>query len=291
MERVGFIGLGLMGSPMAANIARAGYPLTVYNRTAAKIEPLRELGAKAAASPKAVAESSQVVVTMLSDAAGVEEVALGSQGLVEGGKPGSVLIDMSTVSPEQSRRLAARLAGHGWKMLDAPVFGSTGPAKEGTLGILVGGEQGLFEAQRSLLGTMGKHLFYFGPQGSGNVAKLCFNLMVAAQVASLAEAMELAAKGGLNLGLLGQAIGASPVASKLVERKIGNMVGNDFSPAFPLRHMHKDLGLMVGTAHSLGAVLPVTASVHQLFSAARARGHGDEDFSAVFRQLAEMAGL
>jgi len=138
---------------------------------------------------------------------------------------------------------------------------------------------------------MGKHLFHFGPQGSGNVAKLCFNLMVAAQVASLAEAMELAAKGGLDLELVGQAILASPVASKLVERKIGPIVGNDFSPAFPLKHMHKDLGLMVGTAHSLGAVLPVTASVHQLFAAAKARGHGDEDFAAVFCQLAEMAGL
>ncbi len=291
MQRVGFVGLGQMGAPMAANIARAGYPLTVYNRTPDKAEPLVALGAKAAASPRELAQASQVIVTMLTDASAVEGVLTGPDGMLAGGQPGTVLIDMSTVAPEQSRRISAHVGVHGWLMLDAPVFGSTGPAKDGSLGILVGGDEEVFEAQRALLEKMGEHLFYFGPQGSGATAKLCFNLMVASQVAGLAEAMCLADKGGLELGQLGQAILASPVASLLVQRKIGNMVAQDFPAAFPLKHMHKDLGLMVGTAHTLGAALPVTASIHQLFTAARARGYGEEDFAAVFRVLADMAGL
>jgi 3-hydroxyisobutyrate dehydrogenase len=291
MQRIGFIGLGLMGHPMAANVAKAGYPLTVYNRTPAKAEGLIAAGARVAGSPSEVAEASQVVITMLTDAAAVEAVLSGPTGLLAGGQPGSVLIDMSTVAPEQSRRIAAGLAAQGWMMLDAPVFGSTGPATEGTLGILVGGDEGIFEAQRGLLETMGKHVFYFGPQGSGATAKLAFNLMVAAQVASLAEAMVLAAKGGLDLALMAKAICASPVASMLVQRKVGSMVANDFPAAFPLRHMHKDLGLMVGTSHAIGAPMPATASIHQLYTAARARGLGEEDFAAIFRLLVEMAGM
>lgn len=291
MQRVGFIGLGLMGGPMAANVARSGYPLTVYNRTASKASPLRSLGATVAASPREVAQVSQVVITMLADAAAVQEVLQGADGLLAGGRPGTVLIDMSTVSPAQSRRLASLVAGHGWKMLDAPVFGSTGPAKEGTLGILVGGEQDVFEAQREILARMGKYIYHFGPNGSGAAAKLCFNLMVAAQMASLAEAMTLGAKSGLDLALLGEAVLASPVASVLVQRKVPLVVSGQFPPAFPLKHMHKDLGLMIDSGHEIMAPLPVTAEVHELFTAARACGHADEDFAAVFLQLMKVAGL
>lgn len=290
MQRAGFIGLGLMGGPMAANVARGGYALTVYNRSPEKCRPLEELGAKAAASPREVAETSPVIVTMLADAAAVEAVLRGPQGLLAGGRPGTVLIDMSTVSPSQTRRLAAEVAEHGWKMLDAPVFGSTGPAKEGSLGILVGGEKDVFESQRELLGKMGKHLYYFGPAGSGATAKLCFNLMVAAQVAGLAEAMALGAKSGLHLGLLGQAVLDSPVASALVQRKVPLMVQKEFAPAFPLKHMHKDLGLMIETGHERGVSLPVTGVMHEVFTSARACGHGEKDFAAVFLQLLTMSG-
>lgn len=291
-RRAGFIGLGLMGAPMAANVLRAGYPLTVYNRSADRAEPLRAAGAAVAASPRAVGEAAQVVVTMLSDAAAVEAVLVGPDGLLAARGPGGrTLIDMSTVSPEQTRRLSALAGEHGWTMLDAPVFGSTGPAREGTLGILVGGERAVFQDRRALLSTMGRHLYYFGPSGSGATAKLCFNLMVAAQVASLAEACALAARGGLDLGMLAEAILASPVASALVERKTSGLVAGDYSPAFPLKHMHKDLGLMIDTAHRLGAALPLTAGVHQVFAAAMARGLGEQDFSAVHRLLREWAGL
>jgi 3-hydroxyisobutyrate dehydrogenase len=280
-----------MGGPMAANIARAGYPLTVYNRSPEKARQLIELGAGLAASPRELAEKSEVVVTMLSDADAVLEIVEGDEGLLAGAAEGMTLIDMSTVAPEQSRTLAARLEPHGMRMLDAPVYGSTGPAREGTLGIMVGGERELFEAQRPLLGVMGKNIFYMGEQGSGTAVKLCFNLMVAGQITSLAEAMILAAKSGLDLQQVGQVITSSGINSNLIERKVTNIVTDDYAPAFPLKHMLKDLGLMVNAADDAEASLPATAVNHQLFNAARASGYADEDFSAVFKILALLAGM
>jgi len=291
MKRVGFVGLGLMGGPMAANVARAGYPLTAFNRSSAKGEPLRALGAKLAATPRDVAVASDVVICMLTDAAAVHNVLTGEYGLLAGGRKGMTLIDMSTVAPEQSRDTAAGIAGHGWAMLDAPVFGSTVPAREGKLGIMVGGEAVLFEEHRDLLATMGTFLLHLGPQGSGALAKLCFNLMVAAQVGSLAEAMTLAAKGGVPPEAMGTIIKSSGIVSNLIERKIGNIVTGDYAPAFPLKHLHKDLGLMTDTAREIGAQLPVMDALYGLFSGAMARGLGDQDCAALYRQVASMAGL
>ncbi len=156
---------------------------------------------------------------------------------------------------------------------------------------MVGGEREVFEAQRDVLGRMGSHLYYVGPQGSGTLAKLCINLLVAAQVASLAEAMVLAAKGGLDNSVMAEIIRGAAVASPLVDRKLGNILDGRYPAAFPLKHMHKDVGLIVDQAHASGTPLPLTGSAHQLFTAARARGLGEEDLSAVFKLLAEMAGL
>jgi 3-hydroxyisobutyrate dehydrogenase-like beta-hydroxyacid dehydrogenase len=289
MKSVGFVGLGLMGGPMAANVARVGYPLTVFNRSPSKAEPLRALGARLASTPREVAAASDVVICMLSDAAAVHEVLSGEVGLLAGGRKGMTLIDMSTVAPEESRATAADIAAHGWTMLDAPVFGSTGPAKEGKLGIMVGGEAEVFEAHRDLLATMGTFMLHLGPQGSGALAKLCFNLMVAAQVGSLAEAMTLAAKGGLSPEAMGQILKSSPILSNLIDRKIGTIVSGDYTPAFPLKHMHKDLGLMVGTARQMGARLPATEATFEVFTQAKAAGLGELDAVAVYRQLASMA--
>lgn len=291
MKRVGFVGLGLMGGPMAANVVRAGFPLTAFNRSSAKAEPLRALGAKLAATPRDVAAASDVVVCMLTDTAAVYDVLSGEYGLLAGGRKGMTLIDMSTVAPEESRETASGIAGHGWSMLDAPVFGSTGPASEGKLGIMVGGEAALFEEHRDLLATMGTFILHLGPQGSGALAKLCFNLMVAAQIGSLAEAMTLAAKGGLSLEAMGTIIKSSGIVSNLIERKIGNMVTGDYAPAFPLKHLHKDLGLMTETAHVVGAQLPATDALYDLFAQAMARGLGEQDSAALYLQLASMAGL
>jgi 3-hydroxyisobutyrate dehydrogenase-like beta-hydroxyacid dehydrogenase len=291
MQKVGFIGLGLMGGPMAANIARAGHPLAVYNRTASKADEVKGLGAQVATSPREVAENSEVIVTMLSDAPAVEAVLVGEDGLLAGARVGAVLIDMSTVAPDQTKDLAEMVEAAGMKMLDAPVYGSTGPAKDGTLGIMVGGEKAVFDAQQDLLGVMGKNIFYMGPQGSGAMVKLCFNLVVAAQILSLAEAMALAAKGGLNLEEVGEVITSSGISSNLIERKVGNMAEGNFPPAFPLKHMHKDLGLMVQTGVAVDVALPATGVTHQIYTAAKARGHGDEDFSAIYAVLAQMASI
>lgn len=290
MQKVGFIGLGLMGGPMAANVARAGFPLTVFNRSPEKANPVVQLGANLVKSPKEVAENSEVVVTMLSDAAAVGAVLDGEDGLVAGAGEDMVLIDMSTVSPTESRKTADFLGKHGIRMLDAPVYGSTGPATDGTLGIMVGGDRELFESQKPLLGAMGKNIFYMGDLGSGAAVKLCFNLMVAGQIISLAEAMVLAANAGLDLKQVGEVVTSSGINSNLIERKVDNIVTGNFAPAFPLKHMHKDLGLMVNASIDLDAALPSTGLTHQLYTAAKASGFGDDDFSAIFKVLREMAG-
>jgi len=291
MTEDGFIGLGLLGAPIAANVARGGHTLTVFNRTAAKAQPLAELGARLVSCPRDVAQASEVVITMLTDAAGVRAVLEGPDGLLAGDHPGGVLIDMSTISPAQAIDLAGRLAAHGWELLEAPVFGSTGPATDGTLGIMVGGRRELFERWQDLLACMGKHLFYMGPLGAGATTKLAFNLLVAAQVASLAECMALAAKGGIELKTMGEVVLASGVVSNLLQRKVGNLTAGDYSPAFALKNMNKDLGLMIETGHATGAALPLTAVAHQLFSAAQASGFGDQDVSAIYCLLAELSGL
>jgi 3-hydroxyisobutyrate dehydrogenase-like beta-hydroxyacid dehydrogenase len=288
--RVGFVGLGLMGAPMAANIARAGFPLTVYNRSADKAGGLVQLGARQAPTPRDLASASDVVVTMLTDAAAVEQVLRSEEGLLAGGRPGSILVDMSTVSPEQSRSIALEIALHAWERLEAPVFGSTVPARDGTLGILVGGPPALLERCRPLLQTMGNRIFYMGSMGSGAVAKLAFNLMVAAQFQSLAEAIALAERGGVNPAAMGEVIAATAVASDLVVRKISSISSGDWRPGFPLKHLHKDLGLLLETGHALGVPLAATASIHALYTAARARGYGDSDSIAILRLLREFAG-
>ncbi|HET7009688.1 MAG TPA: NAD(P)-dependent oxidoreductase [Anaerolineales bacterium] len=290
MKRVGFIGLGLMGAPMAANVARAGYPLTVYNRSPEKTASLNEVGARSAATPREVAAASDVVITMLTDAAAVEQVLRGDEGLLAGGRSGSVLIDMSTVSPDQSRSMAIEVEVQGWRKLEAPVYGSTGPARDGTLGIMVGGDPSLFEEQRDLLQTMGRSIFYMGRMGAGAATKLAFNLMVASQFQSLAEAMALAGSAGVDLGKLSEVIQATAVSSDLIRRKIANILGDNYAPAFPLKHMHKDLGLMLETGHALGVPLPATGAIHESFTAARSRGYGDLDAIAVFCLLAELSG-
>ena len=290
-KHVGFIGLGLMGRPMSTNLAKAGYPLTVFDKLAEKMAPLRELGAQAAGSAMEVAEKSEVVISMLNDAPAIDRALSGPQGLLAGAHPGLVWVDMSTVGPDQSREFADRAAAAGIQKLEAPVFGSTGNAEAGTLGLMVGGDQAVFEANRDVLGALGKHLFYLGPNGTGATAKLACNLMVAAQVFSMAEAMVLAAKGGIPLAQMGEIIAASGFVSALITRKIPNMVSGDYSPAFSVKNVHKDLELMVHTAHQQGAALPMAALMHQMYCAAMAGGMADQDFAAIFRVVGGLAGL
>jgi 3-hydroxyisobutyrate dehydrogenase-like beta-hydroxyacid dehydrogenase len=201
-----------------------------------------------------------------------------------------VLIDMSTVSPQQSRSMAIEIGAHGWDKLEAPVYGSTGPAADGTLGIMIGGDTALFEEHRPLLEVMGKRLFPMGRMGTAAVTKLAFNLLVAAQFQSLAEAMTLASSGGVSPEHAGEVFAATAVASDLIRRKIGLVVRDEYPPAFPLKHLHKDLGLMLETGHALGVPLPATGAIHETYTAARSRGLGELDSMAVFCLLAELAG-
>ncbi len=290
-KRVGFIGLGLMGQPMSTNLARAGYPLIVFDSLAERMAPLTELGAKAAASAREIAGGSDVVITMLNDASSVDRALSGPDGLLAGGRAGLVWVDMSTIGPDEARGFAARAEAKGIHKWEAPVFGSTGNAKDGTLGLMVGGEASVFEAHRDVLGVLGKHLFYLGPAGSGATAKLACNLMVAAQVFSMAEAMVLAAKGGIPLAQMGEIIAASGFVSALITRKIPNMVSGDYSPAFSVKNLHKDLELMVRTAHHQSASLPMAALMHQMYCAAMASGLADQDFAAIFKVMGGLAGM
>ena len=289
--RVGFVGLGLMGGPMATNIARTGYALTVYDVLSEKCAPLQDLGARVASSPKEVAECSDVVVAMLSDSGVMEKVLFSPDGIVAGAKAGLVFINMGTIAPDATRRAAARLSEKGIKMLDAPVAGSTGHAKEGTLGILVGGDQEVYLGQKELFSALGKDIYYLGPSGSGEQMKLSMNLLVAAQVTALSEAMVMASKAGLDLELVGKIIGESNLASNLISRKIPNIVNQSYKPAFSLKLMQKDLTLIIQSAESLGVALPTTSVTHQLYTSAKTRGHGEDDSSSIYCVLAEMAGL
>lgn len=283
--RVGFLGLGTMGAPMAANLARAGFPLVVWNRTAAKMEPLLKLGAKAGRSPAHVASEVEAIVTMVSRPDDVEQVVLGADGVIEGIQPGAVLIDMSTVSPATSRKLAGAVTTKRAEFLDAPVVGSKGPAAEGTLVILVGGLPQTLKRCEPILRAIGKTVIHAGNVGMGCALKLATNLMLGHLMAGLSEAVVLAKRCGVDPELLLKVIEGSTFPSPWYRSKGGTMLKGDFSPHFALKLMRKDFELMKQVAQELALRLPVTEVVRQLFAEAEATGKGDLDYSVIFEHL------
>lgn len=285
--KIGFLGLGTMGAPMAANLVKGGFPLMVWNRTVARMEPLLRLGAKAGKGPAQVAAESDVVITMVARPQDVEEIVLGPDGASAGIRPGAVLIDMSTVSPTTSRKLAGELAAKRSEFLDAPVVGSKGPATEGSLVILVGGLPQTLERCRPILQAMGKHIVYAGNVGSGSALKLATNLMLGHLMAGFAEAVRLAQSAGLDPKRLLEVIDASTFRSPWYQTKGAFMLKGDFSPHFALKHMRKDFELMRQLAEESAAALPVTEAIRALFARAEEAGKGELDYSAIFRQLAE----
>jgi len=286
---VGFLGLGTMGAPMAANLLKAGFPLTVWNRTPAKTEPLLRLGARAGKSPAAVAGEADVVITMLSRPQDVEQVVLGPGGVAGGIRPGAVLIDMSTVSPTTSRKLAGELAVKRAEFLDAPVVGSKAPATDGSLVILVGGLPQTLERCRPILQAMGKQIVHAGNVGSGSALKLATNLMLGHLMAGFAEAVRLAQAAGLDPKRLLEVIDGSTFRSPWYQTKGAAILKADFSPHFALKHMRKDFELMAELARERGAALPVTETIRALFAGAEAAGKGELDYSAIFAQVLETA--
>jgi len=287
--RVGFVGLGLMGLPMARNVLRAGYQLTVWNRTAAKAAPLVAEGAHQAASPADVARRSDVVVTIVTDGPDVEAVAGGEQGLLSGSAPGLVWIDMSTISPEVTRRLGAAAADRGVEALDAPVSGGPPGAEAGTLSIMVGGRQEAFDACLPLLETMGRTIVRAGDLGAGQVTKACNQVVIAATLAGIAEALVLGAKAGVDPALIRQALMGGYAGSRLLEVHGQRMIDHAFAPGFFVRLHDKDLHIVLDMARHLSVAAPVSALAAQHFNALVAAGDGELDNSAMLKVYERLA--
>ena len=292
-QRIGFIGLGLMGKPMARNLMKAGFPLTIYARHPENVQDLIAAGAVLAASSRAVGEASDVVITMLPNAPEVEEVVLGDTGVLAGARPGMIIIDMSTIAPDASRKLAERCAGQGVAFLDAPVSGGSTGAEAGTLSIMVGGDQQAFEACRPIFEAMGSQekIFYVGPSGSGEVVKIANNLLCGVIAAASAEAMVLGVKAGVDVESLAKIIGVSSGASWQLSTVFPLRVYNgSFQPGFMTDLLYKDLGLALDLGAQNGVPLELTALARELYERAREAGYGRADYSAVIKLLEEQAG-
>lgn len=286
-----FIGLGTMGAPMAQNILKDGHTLTVHNRTRQREEPLAKLGAKRAASPKEAATEAEVVITCVSDTPDVEEVILGNNGVIQGAPSGTVVVDMSTISPVATRKIAAALAEKGVKMIDAPVSGGSEGAQKGTLTIMVGGEEADLEKARPVLEAMGKTITLVGPVGAGQITKAINQIIVGGVYLSVAEGLALGLKADLDMGKVVNAISGGAAASWVLDNRAGNMINNTYPLGFRLRLHRKDLRIALEAAQELGISLPMAALVEQIENGLVARGHGDEDVSALARSVREQSGI
>jgi 2-hydroxy-3-oxopropionate reductase len=281
---VGFIGLGVMGRPMAANLVRAGHRLAV-NRVKPVSQFLVEAGAMAADTPKAVAEASDVIITMVPDTPDVEAVLFGAGGVAEGLAPGKLVIDMSTISPVATQHFAARIAALGGDYVDAPVSGGDIGARDGTLTIMAGGSEAAFERARPLFEAMGRTVTLVGPVGSGQTAKVANQIIVGLTVEAVGEALLFAQRAGADVAKVRAALMGGYAASRILEVHGQKMIEQSFAPGFRIRLHRKDLKLAVDAAQALDLALPNTAQVHQWFSAAIGRGDGDLDNSALIRTL------
>lgn len=297
--QLGFIGIGVMGRPMTLNLLKAGHgahSVTIFARHPDKpeVQEVLNAGARLAPSVRAVAIASEMVITMLPNSPQVEEVVTGSQGILEGGRKGLIIIDMSTIAPATSRKLAAVATDHGMHFLDAPVSGGSQGAVNGTLTIMVGGEREIFEQARPVLEAMGKkeNIFYVGPSGSGEVVKLVNNMLAGAIAAANAEALVLGVKAGVDVGTMAKIVGVSSGANwQLANQFPLRALSGNFQPGFMTDLLHKDLGLALELAAENQIPLTMTALTHQLYEMARAAGYGREDYTALLKVLEQMANV
>jgi 3-hydroxyisobutyrate dehydrogenase len=291
-EPVGFVGLGIMGSRMAANLARAGYDVAVYNRTAAKAEAwVAERGGRLAASPREAAEGAAAVITMVVDGAQVEEVLLGDDGAAHGAATGTLMIDMSTIAPADARRIGAALAERELAFVDAPVSGSAPKAEDGTLTIMAGGSDADVARARPYFDAMGEKILHVGELGQGQTVKVISNTVGATNCATLAQALVVGKATGVDLASLVSVLGASSGASYMVTLKAEPMLEHDFTPLFRLEHMLKDVGICLSESEAAGAPFPAAALARELYSAAMGRGLADQDFAAVLEAAEGLAGI
>jgi len=280
---IGLIGLGLMGRPMAANLLKAGYALTVWNRTRARAEEVAMLGAKVAATAREAAAASDVLLTVVSDPPALEAVLWGTDGALAGLRKGSVLVDSSTVAPELARRVAAACAERGAEFLDAPVTGGTWGAEKGELVFMVGGNREVLERVEPVLAAMGKRFLHMGAHGAGQTVKLAMNLILALEVQALAEALELVTGAGVEAARLIEVLQSSMARAAVLDVKAPMILERNFAPSFPLRLMHKDLGLAMELARQAGVKLPAGVAAIETYGAVRAASKEDVDYAAVAR--------
>ncbi|MDR7555260.1 MAG: NAD(P)-dependent oxidoreductase [Armatimonadota bacterium] len=290
MTQVGFVGLGVMGSRMAKRLLDAGYPVVGYNRTRAKAQWLVDLGMRWADSPRAVAEAADVVITMMADTDALRAVTRGPDGILAGLRPGTVYIDMSTVSPAESRALAAEVAARGAHMLDAPVSGSVTTLEEGRLSIMVGGDREVLERVRPVLEAIGPTVTYVGAQGLAVTMKIATNLSLAVQMLAFSEGVLLAEKNGIPRATAVEVLLRSVAASPMLVYRGPLVLAPPPEAWFDCRMMQKDLLLALELGRQAGVPLPTTALTNEFLSAARAMGYGHRDFAALFNVLADMAG-
>lgn len=284
-KRIGFMGLGIMGRAMAANIARAGYPLTVYNRTPRNIDDLAELGGEAALTPKILAEKSDIITMMVTGPEAIENLLWGKDGAAQAFTPEKVLINMSTVSPMFTKSLHQRLAPSGVGFVDAPVSGSKKPAEDATLLILAGGSKEQIEALTPLFKTIGKGVVYCGEVGQGSMMKMANNLLLGIMIEGLSETLLFGKMSGLSQEALVEVITNGPLNSPIFQMKIPMLKTCRYDPNFPLKHAAKDLKFLVDTASEMGIMLPAGQTMLNLFNIGVAKHWGDLDICAILKVL------
>jgi len=291
MERVAFLGLGTMGAAMAANLARAGFAVTAWNRTPGRASGLTELGAAEAATPAQAVADAAIVVVCVSDTPDVEAVLFGPDGVVDGARPGTLIIDCSTIAPSGSWDFAARLRERELAMIDAPVSGGSEGARNATLTIFVGGDERDVERARPVLRAMGRTITHVGPIGAGQAVKAVNQVILAGTYLGVAEGIVLAIKAGLDVEQVVDALGGGAAQSWVLANRSGRMLDNDYPVGFKVALHRKDLTIALELAAQLGAALPVSALAAQLESGLVARGHGDDDVSALARAIRGLSGL
>jgi 2-hydroxy-3-oxopropionate reductase len=289
--RIGFIGLGIMGRPMAGNLLKAGFRVVAHSRTRRAVDALVELGAEAGTSPGDVGARCDAVITMLPDTPDVRSVMLGPGGVIDGAHDGLIAIDMSTISPTATQEIAAALAAKGVRMLDAPVSGGESGAIAGSLSIMVGGDAAVCAECQPVFAAMGTRVTHVGPHGHGQIAKLCNQVVGVLTLEAVAEGMVLAGKAGVDVPRVIEALSGGAADSWMLRNQAPRMLARDFAPGFFVRLQQKDLRLVMELAATLGVPLPGTALVHQLFSAVEAGGGGELGTQALVLALERLAGI
>lgn len=290
MTTVAFVGLGIMGDPMARHLVAAGHEVTGHNRSPEKTRPLVDAGGRAAATVAEAVEKAEVVALMLPDSPDVADVCTGAGGVFDTAQPGTLVIDFSTIRPDVARELAGRARERGLRMVDAPVSGGQAGAENAALSIMVGGAADDVEAARPLLDAVGRTVVHVGPSGAGQTVKAANQLIVAGNIALLAEAVEFLRAHGADLEAAVEVLGGGLAGSKVLDQKAAKMLSGDYAPGFRIDLHHKDMGIVAESAREAGVVTPVAALVAQLVAATRAAGDGALDHSALHRTVARLNG-